>query len=126
MGHTLDQQAIDKMLEIGVFTGLKFCAAAPGFFGGFRGLAAKDWDWEHIFERHWEHGAIAIQRNKADQIFKGMNQSQIKKHLLSAWANRKRIATQLDKFGNVRIQYLGIDSKNGKKVFFGLIQERRL
>jgi hypothetical protein len=29
MGHTLDQRAIDKMLEIGVLTGLKFCAAAP-------------------------------------------------------------------------------------------------
>jgi hypothetical protein len=34
MGHALDQRAIDKMVEIGVLTGLKFCAAAPGFFGG--------------------------------------------------------------------------------------------
>jgi hypothetical protein len=30
MGHALDQRAIDKMVEIGVLTELKFFAAAPG------------------------------------------------------------------------------------------------
>jgi hypothetical protein len=40
MGDALDQRAIDKMVEIGVLTGLRFRAAAPGFFGK-RAKAAK-------------------------------------------------------------------------------------
>ena len=85
---------------------------------GFKGPAAKKWDWDHIFDGHAFWGNKAKHRGKDHQIFHGMSESQIKSHTQSAWKNRKNIGSQTDVNGVTRIRYKGTNPENGKSVEF--------
>jgi RHS repeat-associated protein len=85
--------------------------------GGFRGPAARGFDWEHIFSRHSDWGNIAQQRTRAGAtIFEGMTKSQIRARVEAAWKNRKLIRRQVDPDGVTRLKFQGIDPTSNQTV----------
>ncbi|MFN8523149.1 MAG: polymorphic toxin-type HINT domain-containing protein [Chloroflexota bacterium] len=85
----------------------------------FRGLAAREFDWQHIFDRHAPWGRTAMQRRAAGSdnrtYFEGMNESQIKTTVQRAWRTRENRATQ---DGGERIVYQGVDPVTRLKIEF--------
>ncbi len=83
------------------------------FASGFRGPAAKDFDWEHIIDRHSEWGRTARQSG-VKTIYYGLTEAQIKRSIMNAWKNREKVETQDDLVtGERRIRYRGIDPETG-------------
>jgi hypothetical protein len=106
---------------VGVIQGLR---RAANITGGFRGPRAREWDWEHIYDRHSDFGNIAAQRAQSDQVFQGLTRQQIRARCQGAWANRSRVQTQ-QQGGTTRIQYEGVDPASGQRVRFWFNQNTR-
>jgi RHS repeat-associated protein len=84
---------------------------------GFRGPAAKAFDWDHIIDHHVPWGTVAQQRQSqgvANSIFENMTETQIKASVKEAWKNRTRVRTQVDPAtGETRVLYRGSDAWSG-------------
>jgi hypothetical protein len=86
--------------------------------GGFRGPAAKGYDWEHIFENHAPWGGVAQQRTSGT-IFEGLSASQIMARVKSAWRYRELVQTQVGgATGIIQQRYRGVDPLSGQVIEF--------
>ena len=83
----------------------------------FRGMSEKQFDWEHIFERHSENGIVA-QLSGTKTVFIELTEVQIRSLVKSAWRKRKRVKSQYGPLGLERIKYRGIDPKSDLSVEF--------
>lgn len=98
--------------------GIPGMASGGGVPGGFRGPAARQWNWEHIFDRHSDSGGVAAQRGRSDQVFQGLTREQIRARAQAAWDNRGRVQTQVGPDNVTRIYYEGVDPVSGQRVGF--------
>jgi hypothetical protein len=80
--------------------------------------AAKSWNWEHIFERHSEGGAVARQRNDPAQIFGGMSKNAIKSTCERAWNTAIRVEVQRDVERGDHYRFIGRDPQTGMPIGF--------
>ncbi|NJO81409.1 MAG: hypothetical protein HC828_00720 [Blastochloris sp.] len=89
----------------------------PSGRGGYRGPAAKGFDWQHILDHHAPWGSVAKQRKAQgvdNSIFENMTEDQIRASVQEAWRNRNRLRTQIDPAtGETRILYNGKDPRSG-------------
>lgn len=83
----------------------------------FPGPSARKFDWDHIFERHSDQGAMALQ-SSSKTIFSGLTQGQIKARVRSAWRRRSLRKSQRTVSGVERLFYRGVDPKSGEVVMF--------
>lgn len=112
--------AVTGMLGLGTVYGLE-CFFGPdgpgGGGGGFRGPAAKGFDWEHIIDHHAPWGSVAKQRVAQgidESIFENMSEQQIRASVQEAWRHRNRVRTQLNPAtGETRVLYSGQDARSG-------------
>jgi hypothetical protein len=92
------------------------------FESKFRGPAAKEYDWEHIFNNHAPWGVVAKQRLRQNpdyirSIFEGMSENEIKETVQRAWENREKVETQVDPLtGEKQIRYRAYDEQSRKTI----------
>jgi len=99
---------------------LTVAAAHTYFVGDGRWLVHNkcEFDWDHIYDRHSDWGSVA-QQSGQKTIFEGLNESQIRGRVTSAWRQRKLMETQTDfATGIARQRYRGIDPVSGQTIEF--------
>lgn len=90
----------------------------------FKAIAAKGFNWDHIFENHSVAGKVAKQRLKADSdyiysIYQNMTDAQIQSCVQRAWKSKEKIKIQSAAPGESRrIQYRGYDSDSKYTIEF--------
>jgi hypothetical protein len=91
----------------------------------FRAIAAKGYDWNHIFENHSASGVVAKQRLKANpdyiySIYQNMTNNQIQACVQRAWKDRGKVETQLPipPAKSTRIRYRAYDQETKYTIEF--------
>jgi ribosomal protein L23 len=90
----------------------------------FKAIAAKGFNWEHIFENHSAAGKVAKQRLKNDpnyiySIYQNMTDSQIQACVQRTWKVKEKINIQSAAPGKSRrIQYRGYDAETKYTIEF--------